>query len=58
MRTPERRDAAMVVFAVALLTLATPLRMLWMSDLAEWWLPFAVWGAIVALGAISSIRAA
>jgi hypothetical protein len=54
MRTPEPRDVGMVAFAVALLTLATPLRMLWMADGARWWLPFAVWGAVVALGAIAS----
>jgi hypothetical protein len=58
MRTPEPRDACLVAFAVALLALATPLRMLWMPDAAEWWLPFGVWGAIVALGGIASTRAA
>jgi hypothetical protein len=58
MRTPEPRDVGMVAFAVALLVVATPLRMLWMSDAADWWLPFAVWGAIVALGAVASARAA
>jgi hypothetical protein len=58
MRTPEPRDIGVVAFAVALITLATPLRLLWLHDVAEWWVPFAVWGAIVVLGAVAAAREA
>jgi hypothetical protein len=56
MRTPEARDIGMVVFAVAVLALATPLRVLWLRDAGAWWIPFAVWCGIIVLGSVAVLR--
>ncbi len=56
MRAPEGRDLGMLALAVALLALASPLRVLWLSDTTQWWLPFAIWGGVIALGAVAARR--
>ncbi len=52
----EARDAGMIVLAAGLLLLASPLRMLWQRDAAHWWLPFALWAGVIALGALAARR--
>ncbi len=50
------RDAGMLALAAGLLVLASPLRVLWLRDAGQWWLPFAIWGGVVALGALAARR--
>ena len=49
---PERPAAlSLLVFAIATLLFGSPLRRLWLWEGSPWYLPFAVWLAIIALGA-------
>jgi hypothetical protein len=43
-------ERSILVLALALVVLASPLRALWMQDGAHWLLPFGVWAALIALG--------
>ncbi len=43
---PDHQRRSLLLFAVALLAVATPLRALWLEG--PWWLSFAVWGAAIA----------
>ena len=42
-----------VVSGVGIAALASPLRLLWCRPGQPWWLVFAIWGGIVALGAVA-----
>lgn len=53
MRSPgdsgHQLDAAIAVFVVALLVFASPLRALWSGRGAPWYLPLALWLALIVL---------
>jgi|GEM_PF-2586614 len=54
-REPERAaDLVLLGFVTGVLVLATPLRGLWASPESPWWLPFAVWLAVIVVAALSA----
>lgn len=55
-RQPERAaDLVLAGFVVTVLVFATPLRGLWSKDVTLWWLPFAVWGAILGVAGLCTL---
>lgn len=43
------RTRALLASALALLLLASPVRLLWAHASRGWWVPFAVWGGVLLL---------
>lgn len=55
---PETRskDLSALALGLALLLLASPLRLLWARDDSPWLLPFGLWAAVIFLGGLASRR--
>ncbi len=54
MHNPESHDGAMLAAVIGGIALATPLRFFWMRDRSPWWMPFAVWIFVIAIGALAA----
>jgi hypothetical protein len=48
------RELSLLAFGVAVLLLASPLRLLWARDGTHWAIPFGLWLAVVVLGALAA----
>jgi uncharacterized membrane protein len=48
------RELSLLAFGVAVLLLASPLRLLWARDGTHWVVPFGLWLGVVLLGALSA----
>lgn len=49
MSSHSSRDRSLLVFGVAALLFATPLRLVWADSARPWYLPFALWLGVIAL---------
>jgi hypothetical protein len=50
------RELSLLAFSIAMLLLASPLRLLWARDGTHWLVPFVLWFAVVALAALAAFR--
>ena len=50
------RDLSLLVFGIAVLVFATPLRLLWAQEGRPWYVPFVLW-LVVSLLAVWAARA-
>jgi len=57
LRRPRAIDGFMVLFGLALLAVASPLRLSWAREGRPWYTPFVLWLAIIALAALAALRA-
>jgi len=54
---PSNIERSIVFFGIALLAVASPLRLVWARGDKPWYAPFLVWLALVALAALAARRA-
>ena len=50
------RELGLLAFAISMLLLASPLRMLWSRPETHWLVPFAIWLGIVLLAGLAVRR--
>ena len=50
------RELSLLAFGIAVLLVASPLRLLWARDGTHWLVPFGLWLGVVLLGALAAHR--
>ncbi|MGC9456557.1 MAG: hypothetical protein ACP5DC_03440 [Halothiobacillaceae bacterium] len=52
----RRAEATLLVAALALLVLVSPLRQVWLGPAAPWFAPYLAWGGVILLLALIASR--
>lgn len=52
----RRAEATLLVAALALLVLVSPLRQVWLGSAAPWFAPYLAWGGVILLLALIASR--
>jgi uncharacterized membrane protein len=55
-RETRARELSLLAFGIAVLLVASPLRLLWARDGTHWLVPFGLWLGVVLLGALAAHR--